>query len=204
MSPRRYTLGKREEAAKTTRERILGVATELAMDRGFGGFTVEDVARGAGVTRLTVYNHFESKQGLNEAIAWSMGEARDIAKVREARLHPDVGEALRGFLAQNARFLSTARGILRAVISAAVNDVEMHSALNATYVQGRRSSITELVDRLAEADRVPVGWSRKDAVSALMVLTSFEAFESLTAYTGLTTEDAAGLLSDMGDRVFSG
>jgi len=47
-----------------TRERISQAATRLFVDRGFDAVTVADVAREAGVSSVTVYNHFPRKEDL--------------------------------------------------------------------------------------------------------------------------------------------
>ena len=70
MSPRPYNLGRRQESAEQTRMRIVEAARELLMaSDGFSGFTMEAVARQAGVARMTVYYQFESKVGLLEAVS---------------------------------------------------------------------------------------------------------------------------------------
>lgn len=64
--------GLREQNRAEQRERILAAAFDLFAERGFDEVTVADVARAAGVARATVFNHFESKQGLIEAITVQM------------------------------------------------------------------------------------------------------------------------------------
>jgi len=51
-----------------TRERILDVATDLALDRGFAGTSLDDVLGEAGVTKGAFYHYFESKADLGRAI----------------------------------------------------------------------------------------------------------------------------------------
>lgn len=47
-----------------TRERITTVATQLFLERGFDAVTVAEVAREAGVSSVTVFNHFPRKEDL--------------------------------------------------------------------------------------------------------------------------------------------
>jgi AcrR family transcriptional regulator len=47
-----------------TRARISEVATRLFLERGFDAVTVADVAREAGVSSVTVFNHFPRKEDL--------------------------------------------------------------------------------------------------------------------------------------------
>lgn len=65
-------IGLRERNRAEQRERILAAAFDFFAERGFDEVTVADVARAAGVARATVFNHFESKQGLVEAITVQM------------------------------------------------------------------------------------------------------------------------------------
>lgn len=46
------------------RAEILRVAGELFMQKGFAGTTMDDIAIAAGVSKLTVYNHFGTKEAL--------------------------------------------------------------------------------------------------------------------------------------------
>ena len=53
---------------ETTRERILDVAERLFAQKGFAGTVVRDIARHAGLTAPSLYNHFDGKQALYEAV----------------------------------------------------------------------------------------------------------------------------------------
>jgi AcrR family transcriptional regulator len=55
---RKYELKARAESQRETRERIAKATTELHEEKGVAKTTVAEIARRAGVTRLTVYNHF--------------------------------------------------------------------------------------------------------------------------------------------------
>src|SRR3981189_3373559 len=69
MSPRPYRSPRRAAAATKTRARLLAAAAAiLGAPAGIGGFSLEEVARKAGVTRLTVYNRFGSRRALLEAV----------------------------------------------------------------------------------------------------------------------------------------
>lgn len=63
-----------ERGGPQTRTRISDIATRLFLDRGFDAVTVADVAREAGVSSVTVFNHFPRKEDLlfdktDEAVA---------------------------------------------------------------------------------------------------------------------------------------
>ncbi len=54
--------------SESTRERILDVAERLFASKGLAGTAVRDIAREAGLTAPSLYNHFEGKQALYEAV----------------------------------------------------------------------------------------------------------------------------------------
>src|SRR5919201_215451 len=55
---RKYELKSRAESQQATRDRIAAAAAALHEEVGIAKTTVADIARRAGVQRLTVYNHF--------------------------------------------------------------------------------------------------------------------------------------------------
>jgi TetR/AcrR family transcriptional regulator len=54
--------------ASPTRERILDVAEALFAANGYAGTAVRDIARAVELTPASLYNHFEGKQALYEAV----------------------------------------------------------------------------------------------------------------------------------------
>ena len=48
--------------AGSRRSAIITAAQRLAVDCGYAGFTVEDLARAVGVSRRTLFNHVSSKE----------------------------------------------------------------------------------------------------------------------------------------------
>jgi AcrR family transcriptional regulator len=73
MSPCACQLGQRQTTTDQTRARIIAATRELlAANDLFSGFSVEVVARQAGVARMKVYYQFGSKPGLLEALCDSL------------------------------------------------------------------------------------------------------------------------------------
>lgn len=56
------------QESETTRDRILDVAEALFARKGLAGTAVRDIARAAGLTAPSLYNYFEGKQALYEAV----------------------------------------------------------------------------------------------------------------------------------------
>jgi AcrR family transcriptional regulator len=82
---RKYELKARAESQRETRDRIARAAAELHEEKGVAHTTVAEIARRAGVTRLTVYNHLADLSALLPACS-----------AHYAALHPppDLGSAL--------------------------------------------------------------------------------------------------------------
>jgi AcrR family transcriptional regulator len=56
------------EGRSLTRDRILDVAEKLFAERGLAGTAVRDIARAADLTPASLYNHFDGKQDLYDAV----------------------------------------------------------------------------------------------------------------------------------------
>ena len=180
MTPRPYRLGQRQAAADLTRARILRAARELLTARkGTGRFSVDAVARRAGVVRMTVYHRFGSRRGLLEALFDSF--AADAGLPRQLAIafqEPDPLEALAGFITAFGRFWGAARLPLRRVRALAALDPQLGEAIEARN-ELRRKGVRVIVDRLSERCGRPVPEARDQAVEILYTLTSFETFDTL-------------------------
>ena len=96
---RKYELKARAESQRETRDRIARVTAELHEEKGVAQTTVAEIARRAGVTRVTVYNHFPDLSELLPACAAHydrLHPAPDLGGVL-AQAYP--GERVRGVLA---------------------------------------------------------------------------------------------------------
>ncbi len=84
-------------------ERILVAATQQVEDFGIRRFTVDDVARCVGVSRVTVYRHFPKKDRLIEAVV-----LRELHKfLREVRAAIEPCETLEEHLVEGFVFALT-------------------------------------------------------------------------------------------------
>jgi len=77
-------------SAEARREQLLDVTTEIASEHGFTAVSIESVARGAGITRPIIYQHFGDLEGLLNAVVERVTE-RALAQVEETELR-DLSE----------------------------------------------------------------------------------------------------------------
>jgi AcrR family transcriptional regulator len=77
---KRYSMELRGAAAEATRERILGAAHELFLERWYDDVTLAVIAERAGVSGQTVINHFGGKEALFAGVQERFG--RDVVSRR--------------------------------------------------------------------------------------------------------------------------
>ncbi len=97
---RKYELKARAEAQRETRDRIAEVAAELHEEKGVAKTTVAEIARRAGVTRLTVYNHFADLSELIPACAGHYERLHPAPDLSGVLAKEDPAERVRGALAR--------------------------------------------------------------------------------------------------------
>ena len=98
--------GLRERKKQRTRELIAQTAGRLFSERGFDAVTVDEVAREADVSRMTVFNYFPTKEDLFYS-GLELFEQRLLDAIRGR----ERGESI---LAAFARFVTESRGLLAA------------------------------------------------------------------------------------------
>ena len=96
---RKYELKARAESQRETRDRIAQAAAELHEEKGVAQTTVAEIARRAGVTRLTVYNHFADLSELLPACAAHYERLHPAPDLGGVLAQADPGERVRGALA---------------------------------------------------------------------------------------------------------
>ena len=74
---------RKEEYAAATRAALVAVARELFAARGYSEVSIDEIARGARVTKGALYHHFDDKQALFRAVVETI-EAEIAGRVRAA------------------------------------------------------------------------------------------------------------------------
>lgn len=138
--------------------RVMEVATELFVERGFAATSLVDIARGAGVATRTLYQHFGDKEAIFREVIF----ARDAEAALQA---PKVGpgDTLYGALmnAANYAYELTYReqsiGLMRLMIAESNRFPEFMQSVARTIFSHFRSNIEKVLVALAKAGLIPKG-----------------------------------------------
>ncbi len=193
MKRRSYTALERQRSVEVGRDRIVAAARELLDDDGAESFSIDAVARRAGVARMTVYNQFESKAGLLEALFDSLAQRGPLGQMAEIFAIVDPLDALDEYVAVFGRFWTTNRRTHRRLRAAALHDDELADAI-ASRNERRQRGISELLRRLD--DRIQPTVPRDELNNVIHVLLSFDTFDAL-AGPDRTPEDVVPVVRGM-------
>ena len=176
MPPRAYVSSVRTAAAAEKRDRVIEAAARtLRGDAGIASFSLDTVAKAAGVTRLTVYNQFGSRRGLLEAVFDDIARQGGLHQISDAMAMADARAALDRLVEIFCAFWSRDVAIGR-LHEAMATDPEFASALGERN-ERRRKSLAVLVDRIAS--KSAPRQARQDAVDTIFALTSYAMFAML-------------------------
>jgi AcrR family transcriptional regulator len=189
---RPYRSPQRDAAAAQTRERLVAAARELlAGDAGLNAFSLDAVARQAGVSRPTVYNQFGSRRALLEAVFDDIAVQGGITRLPSVMSEPDPKRALQRLVELFCAFFAYAGPAMGPLIAAAEADPELRESLRERH-ERRRRAIGVLVQRLREQGEVAPE-AAQDLVDLLHALTGPAVLFELTG-RGRSAEAACVLL----------
>jgi AcrR family transcriptional regulator len=181
---RKYELKARAEAQEATRARIAGAAASLHEEVGVARTTVADIARRAGVQRLTVYKHFPDLAALLPACtAHWLGE-HPLPDLEPALAVEDPAGRLQGVLALLYGWYRAGAPMQR-------------------RVNGERAAVPELDAWLAEsrdpllaalATRLAAGFEHPEARALTALALDFWTWQRLDR-EGLDDDAAAALMA---------
>ena len=180
----------RRELVKATRGRILDAAARLMRESGPNGFSMDVLAKEAGVARATVYEHFRSKRAVLDELASSA--SRSLTLDNQSAQLGDPLTALRDMLGAVCRHWhehDDAVRELRSLVAVTGTDIRT-DGIEGDYLR-------YLVDELASAGHLRPRWSQDDAVDALALLTSYASYERLRGTPPRTPTQIEGLLAKL-------
>jgi AcrR family transcriptional regulator len=179
MSPRPYRMKRRRESADENRVRIIDAARDLlASKKPSARFSVEAVARRAGVARMTVYHQFGSLGGLLAGLCDSLAMTGGMNHLADAFRRSDALDALDHFISVFFEFWESDRAVIRGLGALAVLDPELSAVLEERY-GWRRRGVRALLDRLAKQTGRPKSKDMDEAADLLYMLTSFSTYDTL-------------------------
>ena len=181
---RRYELKARAASQEATRARIAAAAAELHEEVGIGKTTVADIARRAGVQRLTVYNHFADLDALLPACTAHYLALHPRPDLAPALALTDPAERLQTALAAHYRWCREAAPMQRRVQGERATVPELDAWL-------RRSSDPMLAGL---ADQLAAGIDHPDARTLTALALDFFTWQRLDR-EGLDDAAAAALMT---------
>lgn len=190
-SPRPYRKRKRARSEEETRERITEAAVELHGTVGPARTTVTDVAKLAGVSRMTVYNHFPTEKDLFLACSSHWAAEHPFPDPRAWSPIADPSERLATALEDLYGWYGENREMLGKIL----RDTPLLSSLGEIMQDFWGGYAAQVVQVLAEGWR-PGDHGSADLLAMLGAVTDFGMWRRLTA-SGLETAAAADVAARM-------
>jgi AcrR family transcriptional regulator len=175
----------------------LDIAHQLVREGKFYGASMEEIAERAGVTRVTLYRTFGTRQALIEGLFWEMLTAARLDLIDEAFAVTDVRGAVRQVIRAYCTMFSELGESMPLALELARSDASMREIMGATYYGRRPVNMGKLAGRIVKAGLARPGWTKSRIADALMVLSSYEAYDTLISYRKHSHAKAADLLYGM-------
>jgi AcrR family transcriptional regulator len=186
---RKYELKARAESQRETRDRIAGAASELHQEKGVAQTTVSEIARRAGVTRLTVYNHFADLSELLPACSAHYSKLHPLPEFDGALALEDTRERVGAVLAPLYGWYRETEPMFGKLFSDRASVPELDQFMT----QGIDRLQTRLADDLAAG--IPARGRRAERLKALIRLAlDFWTWRRLSG-EGLDDEAAGDLMA---------
>ena len=150
------------------------------------------MARRAGVSRATLYQHFDSRLDLIDAICETFAENPALVELRDLVDDPDADRALDRTIANSIRFWASEDAVLSQIYGVAAIDPAAQSLVDRQRAD-RRGELERLVRNLDRAGRLQQNGRR--ALALLLVLTSYDSFRELRQ-AGLSVRQVSATLQE--------
>lgn len=175
MAKRSYVSPVRDAAALEKRVNMIEAATRLLREpNAVASFSLDAVAKEAGVTRLTVYNQFGSRRGVFEEVFDRIAERGGLNRIPAALQYPDPRAAIRELAAIFCDFWAS---------DSAIGHLHDAMAIDAEFAQSllarnelRRGILGDLVAR-AQPGASPS--DRRDVTDLIFGLTGQAMFRAV-------------------------
>jgi len=193
---RRYVSPKRAAAGEETDARIIEAAFAVLgrVVEGKSAFSLEAVAREAGVTRLTVHNRFGSRRGLLEAVFDARAREAGLARIGQIMAMPDAEEAILAAVALFCEFWASDHRGLGGLVASGANEPEFREAMQARN-ERRRHIFATLTQRLVAEGRMAAD-RQADVTDMLFALAGMPFYAALSV-RGRDGEGVKALISGL-------
>jgi AcrR family transcriptional regulator len=182
---RGYEMKKRAERQRETRRRIVEATVELHRTRGPANTTISEIARRAGVNRLTVYNHFPDISDLLKACSRSWTARHPAPDPTPWAQIGDPQERLRTALTELYGFYARTEPMRANVLRDAQTMPELAALLQGSvvpYLGAVRDLLAEGWEVLAER--------RTHLRATIKLAIDFHTWRSLERESGLSRKEA--------------
>lgn len=188
--------------SRRTREALLRAAWELVESDGVGKLTMATVAARAGVTRRSVYLHYDSRTSLViDLFTYAnhrAGVEESFRRVWQAR---DAAAALAEWAAHLGRCHPGLSRFARAVQRATDADPDAAEHWRLVQEDWRRACL-RLARRLDDEGMLADGWTVTSVAAMLQALMSYDVLETLVAGNGWSVEEYSHHLASMARSTF--
>jgi AcrR family transcriptional regulator len=185
-----------------TRDRILEATWRLMVERVGRNVRMGDVARGAGVSRQAVYDHFGSRAELMVAtVRYGDGVLALNQRLRRYRAASSGEERLEAYVEFWGNYIPEIYGIARALLAEREGDEAVAAAwddrMRAVY-----DACRDIIERLRRDGTLVPGWPTDEAADLLWTMLSIRNWESLTRERSWSVDHYVGRMQDLTKRVF--
>jgi len=189
---RPYRQAKRAATTAETRRKVVEAARELLLRGNFHEVSVEEIAVKAGVGRTTVYQQFENKQGLLQAVELAVSERAGVEQLLVVLDQTDALGALCAAFEVGGGVWAREREMFRKLFGLSHVDADLRAVMDHKE-QKRQALVHVLVEKLAAQRKLRRGVTPERAFQVLWLLTSFATFDAACHVTA-SAEAAAQLL----------
>jgi AcrR family transcriptional regulator len=180
--------------ARQTRRRIVGAASTLFVERGYGATTLDQVAKQAGVAVQTVYFHFGNKATLlKQALDLAaVGDDEPVALLDrpwfdQLKEEPDPARILELWVANSRSILERIAPIMTVIRGTMGSDPDLAAQWHINEQQ-RRTAYRALADLLNDRHLLKPGLDVQEASELAFLIVSVEGYFLATATLAWTPD----------------
>jgi AcrR family transcriptional regulator len=188
--PRRYELKRRAERQDETRQRIVDATIELHKSIGAAQTTISEIAKSAGVGRVTVYRHFPDEETLFAACSGHYFAQHPFPDIECWRQIPDPRDRLQAGLREGYAWHDENRQMI-AMALAEARDLPMMQPYHLFW--GAAAETLTAAFHLR-------GRRRSNLKAAIALALSFDTHRTLTQEQRLTDEQAIELMTRLAEN----